>query len=193
MELVAGTAPSKVNHGLAFIALLAFLTAFLGARTFTTFFPDAVVVSGGIHFHHFWYGLAMVVTAGWLGIVYTHPSLNRVYALVFGFGGGLIGDEVGLLLTFGNYKSQLTYVFVVGVACFALLAILFFRYRDELKDDVLHVGWGERLTHIGILVAAFSTLGLAFGYVEAGLVVAVGGLALAAAGAVLHKRSLRLS
>jgi hypothetical protein len=96
-------AQGKTNFGLTFLALLSFIVAFFTARIFTTINPDTVVVSGGIHFHHFWYGLAMVATAGWLGISSNHPSLRRVYAVVFGFGGGLIGDEIGLLLTFGNY------------------------------------------------------------------------------------------
>ena len=91
-------AQGKINFGLTFLALLSFTVAFFTARIFTTINPDTVVVSGGIHFHHFWYGLAMVATAGWLGISSNHLSLRRVYAVVFGFGGGLIGDEIGLLL-----------------------------------------------------------------------------------------------
>src|SRR5271169_6019252 len=114
----------KMNFGLASLALSAFVVSFFGARIFTTINPDTVVVSGGVHFHHFWYGLAMVVAAGWLGIVSFHPTLNRVYATVFGLGGGLIGDEVGLLLTFGNYHSELTYVFFVAFICVVSLLLI---------------------------------------------------------------------
>jgi hypothetical protein len=189
VSIVRQAEAAKVNLGLTFIALLSFGAAFLVARTFTTIYPDTVVVSGGIHFHHFWYGLAMVVTAGWLGIVYTHRKLKRVYALVFGFGGGLIGDEVGLLLTFGNYQSQLTYEFLVGFACFVGLAILAIKYRDRLEDDVMSLGRGERLAHFGVAIAASSVLGLAFGMLELGLVVAVLGIAVVVAGVLIHKRS----
>src|SRR5437867_11445754 len=45
---------------------------------------------------------------GWLGIAYSSDRLLRTYALVFGLGAGLIADEVGLLLTFGDYQSELT-------------------------------------------------------------------------------------
>ena len=173
---------------MAFLGLLGFVAAFVGARTFTTFFPETVVVSGGIHFHHFWYGLVMVFAAGWLGIGDVRPAYNRAYALVFGLGWGLIGDEVGLLLTFGNYRSQLTYFFVVGAVSFALLVIFLFRYRDELEDDVLSLGRGERLAHVGVAVAAFSALFFAAGFLAEGLAVAAVGFALATAGVLLHVR-----
>jgi hypothetical protein len=172
-----------------FIALLSFAAAFLVARIFTTIFPDTVVVSGGIHFHHFWYGLTMVVAAGWLGIVYPHRTLNRVYALVFGFGGGLIGDEVGLLLTFGNYRSQLTYEFLVGLVCFVGLATLAIRYGDRLEEDVLSLGRGERLAHFGVAIAASSVLGLAFDMLELGLLVATAGIVVLVAGILIRKRA----
>ncbi len=90
------------KHGLAFLTLISFITSFLVARTFTTFSPTTMVVTGGIHFHHSWYGLLMVVSAGWLTIVSDHPGYNRVFAIVFGLGAGLIGDEVGLLSPSGT-------------------------------------------------------------------------------------------
>ena len=126
----------NTNFGLTFLALLSFTVAFFTARIFTTVSPDTVVVGGGIHFHHFWYGLAMVVIAGWMGIASNHPVWRRVYAVVFGFGGGLIGDEVGLLLTFGDYHSQLTYVFFIGLVCFVALATLLAGFRADLERDL---------------------------------------------------------
>jgi len=178
-----------INHGLAFLALSSFMISFFGARLFTTLNPDTVVVNGGIHFHHFWYGLAMVVTAGWLGIVSAHPSLNRVYATVFGFGGGLIGDEVGLLLTFGNYYSQLTYEFFVGFVCVVALFALVVRYRERLKRDVMELHRGERLVHIGVVVAAFSALAFSFDLVAIGLGVALVGVLIALAGTALGRET----
>src|SRR5579862_4014582 len=91
--------------GLSFLALLSFVTSFVSARVFATLNPHTVVVSGGIHFHHFCHGRIMVVAAGWAGIIYGVPAYKRIYAVVFGLGAGLIGDEVGLLLTFGDYNS----------------------------------------------------------------------------------------
>jgi hypothetical protein len=185
---VATVSGIRINHGLAFLALSSFIIAFLGARVFTTLTPDTVVVSGGIHFHHFWYGLAMVVTAGWLGIISTHPALNRIYAVVFGFGGGLIADEVGLLLTFGNYYSQLTYVFFVGFICAAVLLVIAVRYREGLERDLMALDRRETMVHIGIVVAAFSALAFSFGFLTIGLGVALAGIIVAVVGIALGRK-----
>src|SRR5713101_1381080 len=97
------------------------MTGFFGARSFAVLNPNVVVVQGVIHFHHFWYGLGMVTLAGWLGIAFNRPRLVRTYTIIFGLGAGLIADEVGLLLTFGQYQSDLTTDFFVGVVGFIIL------------------------------------------------------------------------
>ena len=185
-------AQGKINFGLTFLALLSFIVAFFTARIFTTINPDTVVVSGGIHFHHFWYGLAMVATAGWLGISSNHPSLRRVYAVVFGFGGGLIGDEIGLLLTFGNYQSQLTYVFFIGLVCLVILLTLLVRFRTDLKQDLLEMEKGEVTVHVGLAITCASALPFASDFLLAGSVCALGGIALVVVGSVLHRRQKRI-
>ncbi len=179
----------KMNFGLASLALSGFVVSFFGARIFTTINPDTVVVSGGVHFHHFWYGLAMMAVAGWLGIVSFHPALNRVYATVFGLGGGLIGDEVGLLLTFGNYHSELTYVFFVGFVCVALLLTLLIRYRGPLERDLMEIDRGETLVHFGVVVAGLSALFFSFDFVAPGLGVVLVGVVVASAGVALRRRA----
>lgn len=185
-------AQSRINFGLTFLALLSFTVAFFTARIFTTINPDAVVVGGGIHFHHFWYGLAMVVTAGWLGIASNHPTWRRIYAVLFGFGGGLIGDEVGLLLTLGNYHSELTYAFFIGVVSFVALATLFARYRASLERDLLGMEKGEVTVHAGLVIACASALPLAFGFILVGSACAVAGIAIAAVGTVAHNQHRRV-
>lgn len=182
------SAQHRINFGLTFLALLSFITAFFIARAFTTINPDTVVVSGGIHFHHFWYGLMMMVTAGWLGIASNHPPWRRVYAVVFGFGGGLVGDEVGLLLTFGDYHSQLTYVFLIGLVCFVALATLLFRFRADLERDLLEMERGEVTVHFGLVIACSSALPFAFGFLLAASAFALGGIALAAVALVMRGR-----
>jgi len=121
------------GKGLTFYATAAFMLSFFGSRTFAVLNPTVTVVSSGIHFHHFWYGLAMVTATGWLGIAYSSQRLLRTYALVFGLGAGLIADEVGLLLTFGDYQSELTSDFFVGTVGFIILATILARYRKVLE------------------------------------------------------------
>jgi hypothetical protein len=158
------------RHGLAFYGTVAFVAAFFGARLFATLNPRVVVVQNGIHFHHFWYGLIMVITAGWIGIALSNAWLSRNLAIVFGLGTGLIGDEVGLLLTFGDYTSNLTEIFFVAAIAFIILATLLSKSRKQIERDVLNLSWKERGTQVGVFLAAFSVIFFASGNWQIGFV-----------------------
>ena len=159
------------RHGLAFYGTVSFVAAFFGARLFATLNPTVTVVRGGIHFHHFWYGLAMVVSTGWLGISLSNERLSRNLAIVFGLGAGLIGDEVGLLLTFGDYTSNLTEIFFVGAIAFIILATLLSRGRAHIEKEVINISRRERLTQIGVFLGAFSVVFFAVDNYGVGLAV----------------------
>ena len=166
-------APLSINRrGLSFLGTLAFMTGFFAARLFAAQNPSVVVVQGGIHFHHFWYGLGMVTLAGWLGIAFNRPRLVRTYAIIFGLGAGLIGDEIGLLLTFGDYQSSLTTDFFVGVVGFIILASTLVRYRKIVRRDVTHTSWNERLIYIGVSLAGLSAIFFAVNSLASGIVLA---------------------
>ncbi len=178
----------STNHGLAFLALESFVVSFVAARAFATLNPTVIVQTGGIHFHHFWYGLVMIGVAGWLGIVYHKPKYLRLYAVVFGVGEGLLGDEIGLLLTFGNYDSELTFFFFIIAVALGSLAILFFRYRKEIEYDVTKLGVGERIVYLGVVVAGVSALAFAENLYLPALAMLAGGVILTAVGLLLLTR-----
>ena len=159
------------RHGLAFYGTLAFVASFLGARLFATLNPTVTVVRGGIHFHHFWYGLAMVVSTGWLGITLSNERMGRNLAIIFGLGAGLIGDEVGLLLTFGDYTSNFTEIFFVSAIAFIILVTLLSRGRKHIEREVINLSRKERLTQVGIFLGAFSVIFFAAGNWEIGFAV----------------------
>jgi len=125
---------SKPN--LSFIMLISFLASFIVARVFTYFFPSTILMVQGYHVHHFWYGLALLVIGGWLGINYRDDQTERIAAIIFGVGGGLIGDEIGLLITFGDYYSELTYTFVISLLGFAFMATLFKRHGQAIITEL---------------------------------------------------------
>jgi hypothetical protein len=120
----------------------------------------------------------MVTLAGWLGIAFNRPRLVRTYAIIFGIGAGLVGDEVGLLLTFGDFPSSLTTDFFVGVVGFIILASTLVRYRKIVMKDVIHTSWNERLVYIGINLAGLSAIFFAVSSITPGLVLAVLGFLL---------------
>ena len=156
------------RHGLAFYGTLAFVASFLGARLFAILNPSVTVVRGGIHFRHFWYGLAMVVSTGWLGITLSNERMGRNLAIIFGLGAGLIGDEVGLLLTFGDYTSNLTEIFFVSAIAFIILVTLLSRGRKHIEREVINLSRKERLTQVGVFLGAFSVIFFAAGNWEIG-------------------------
>ena len=74
---------------LATVALTSFILSFVVARTYTTFFPDRILVSGGLHIHHFWFGIALLAIGSWLGINYSHKIIDVSAAIIYGIDGGL--------------------------------------------------------------------------------------------------------
>src|SRR5438552_1706487 len=120
----------------------------------------------------------MMEVAGWFGIVDDYEMFARVYAVVFEVGAGFVGDEVGLVVTFDDYYSELTFEFLVAAVAFLILVALTIRYRSQILDEVFHLSRGERLTHIGVFLVGFSALSFAFGTFELGIPLVVIGAAL---------------
>jgi hypothetical protein len=79
-------------------------------------------------------------------------------AIIFGLGAGLIGDEVGLLLTFGDYTSNLTEIFFVAAIAFIILVTLLSKGRRHIEKEVINISRKERLTQIGVFIGAFSVI-----------------------------------
>src|SRR5256885_12033895 len=172
---------SQFRHGLTFIATLTFVVSYVGYRLFDALFPTTVVTAsssqGTIHFHHFWYGLALISLAGWMGIAWRNERLYRLYAVLYGLGAGFVGDEVGLLLTFNNYQSELTYLFFIAAISFVIIATLFLRYQAPLHDELLKLSFRERAAMIGVYLTGFSVF---FFFLSSG--VSLVGIPLALAG-----------
>jgi len=161
---------------LSFIGLGSFIASFFGSRLFATLNPTIVIQQGGIHFHHFWYGIALMGLAGWLAITWKSERLERAYAVMYGLGAGFIGDEVGLLLTLSNYQSGLTYYFFIGALSASILLLLAIRYRVILIREVSYLMTREGLALLGVFLAGFSFLLFAFGLLSFGTPLAVVGI-----------------
>ncbi len=157
MELrIISKITSPLRAHLAVLALGSFIVSFSVARIFTSLYPDVVIISGGLHIHHFWFGLTLLAVGGWLGINYTQKVIDMIAAIIYGVGGGLVADEIGLLLTFGNYYSELTWTFLLLLFSFILILIVLSRFRQTIFEE-LHEFIGSRASLlIGALVAAIS-------------------------------------
>lgn len=83
------------------------------------------IILFGYHIHHFYFGILLIAIAGWLAITNSSRLTKEKLAVIYGIGLGLLMDEIGLLLTWGNYASSLSYllgVLLLGI----LLNILYF-------------------------------------------------------------------
>jgi hypothetical protein len=140
----------------AILALVSFILSFIVARTFTSFFPNVVLVSGGLHIHHFWFGIALLAAGGWLGISYNHKEIDMLAAIIYGVGGGLIADEVGLLLTFEDYWSGLTWTFTIVLVATVSVLILLGRYRQAIFEELHDFVSNKASLYVGMFLAAVS-------------------------------------
>jgi len=146
----------KEKPNLSILALVSFVVSFLIARTFTTFYPNAVLVRGDYHIHHFWYGLAMLAIGGWLGISLENSRINRLAAILYGAGGGIISDEIGLLLTMEDYWTGITYIAVSLILVFSSMFILLFRYQKTILTEFTQFTRTNASFYSGVFVAVVS-------------------------------------
>ncbi|MEM3578343.1 MAG: hypothetical protein QXX51_07875 [Candidatus Bathyarchaeia archaeon] len=148
----------KEKPNLSIIALTSFIASFLIARTFTTLNPDIVLKSGEYHIHHFWYGIALLAVGGWIGINYQSEKIDRLAAILFGAGGGLIGDEVGILLTLSAhaYWADITYTFIITFLIIVSMALLISKYKKAIQTEFSHFLRSNASLYIGVFLAAIS-------------------------------------
>lgn len=146
----------RQKPNLSFIILAFFLVSFVAARVFTSFFPSTVLVVQGYHVHHFLYGIILLVIGGWLGINYRDDQIDRVAAIVFGVGGGLVGDEIGLIVAV-NYYSELTYTFVVSLLAFVFMATIFRRNDQAIITELKGFFRMNLDLYVGLFLASVSS------------------------------------
>jgi len=148
----------QTKPNLSILALTSFVVSFVVARTFTTVSPNVVLISGDFHIHHFWYGLALLAIGGWLGISYQNERIDRLAAIIFGAGGGLIGDEVAILLTLSAhaYWAEITYTFVIIFLTFTSMLILMNKYQKTIRTEFTQFLRSNASLYVGVFIAAVS-------------------------------------
>jgi len=112
-----------------FIILFSFIISFLIARAFVVLLnapinPAYQLWLKGYRIHHFFYGIGVLIIGGWLGHIRNGRLLTKISASLYGIGVGLIVDEFGLLLTFGDYWAAQSYLFFVVISVFFLITLL---------------------------------------------------------------------
>lgn len=87
--------------------------------------------------HHLFYGIALLIIAGWLAINIRKEDIIRETALIYGAGLGIFFDEVGLLLTqFKDYWHGITYTYLVTVSLVLLNVIYFRDFWESISSEI---------------------------------------------------------
>ncbi len=130
-----------------FIIFLFFLLAFALSRLVVVFFPGFNVLGLGFvktyHIHHYYWGIVLLLAAGWISFVTDSIRLKRVAAGIYGFGFGLLIDEIGLLLTCGtqglgcDYWTRVTYDIVTYIVVLFLIIIYFEPFWKVFHTKIL--------------------------------------------------------
>jgi len=71
---------------------------------------------------------------------------------MYGLGGGLLADEVGLLLTLGDYQTGITYTIVVGTVAILSTVSIFRRYGREIAVELKRITLSERVGYFALLI-----------------------------------------
>jgi hypothetical protein len=104
----------------AFIATFAFLRALTYGIRYHVLPVGNIVTSGGLHIHHFVWGILILLIVGFLGITFWSEWLHPWLATAFGVGAALVIDEFALWLNLRDVywlregRSSIDVAIVVG-------------------------------------------------------------------------------
>jgi hypothetical protein len=189
-----------------FLALIGFVCAFGFIRLSTRlmrsprvpWWPGSVVSEGGVHVHHLFFGIVLMMVAGGLSFAAgeTDGPWYAIYAVLFGIGLGLAIDEYALWLHLDDVywsregRSSIDATLIaLGLIGFVLLAFVPTRIGDDslavlattVTVATLHFGW------VLIAAAKYRLVHALFGLFVPGLAV-YAGLRLAKPRSVWAKR-----
>jgi len=101
-----------------------------------SFYIGTNVILFGYHIHHFYFGVILICIAGWVGIVGSKYFNRKHAALMYGAGLGLFMDEIGLLLTWGDYWSSLSYILSLFIGGIFLNIVYFPSFWREVRKNL---------------------------------------------------------
>ena len=112
----------------------------MGLTPDVRFYIGRNIILFGYHIHHFYFGILLICIAGWIAIVGSPIFSRKQTAVIYGAGLGLFMDEIGLLLTWGDYYSALSYLLSIFLAGLILNIIFFHNFWEEVKRNFLQSG-----------------------------------------------------
>lgn len=125
LVLIAGSADSEFAQA-----------AKAGSLPGTNFYIGSNIILFGYHIHHFYFGVLLIAIAGWLSITEKPKVKKSTIAILYGVGLGLFLDEIGLLLTWGDYFSGLTYIISLFILAIFFNMIFFADFWKSVRNQI---------------------------------------------------------
>ena len=115
----------KRRKGITFLVFFSFLITFVISRAFVILTDNRIhLIIKNYHIHHMIIGIILLILAGAISIGFKNNFI-KISAVTYGAGLGLITDETGLLLSWGDYWNRVTYDLLIILILAFLNAILF--------------------------------------------------------------------
>jgi hypothetical protein len=145
-------------------AWVAFIVTFILLRLLTygiryQFLPFRnVVVGGGLHIHHFVWGILLLILVGFAGLMVENMRWHPWLAIVFGIAAALVLDEFAIWLNLSDVywtdQGRISVDVVVVVAALMGIyyaGICFWKalWREVVRGEQLLVREEKRLLHAG--------------------------------------------
>lgn len=141
---------SKRDKSIPFMVMTSFFLSFLFARLWvlvsgadSSAYQESATYVGknliikGIHVHHFFYGFVLLCIGGWLALNYKRGTVKKIAPLLYGAGLGFFLDEIGFLLTWGDYWSSLSYAIAILIGVLFLNIIYFADFWHEVRKNMV--------------------------------------------------------
>lgn len=112
------------RKGIAFIIFSSFLISFLIARSFVYLTNQEIhLIIGGYTIHHIIIGLFLIILGGGESLIFKKYIWGS--AILYGAGLGLVADEFGFIVSWGNYWNRMSYDLVL-ILILLFLNVIFF-------------------------------------------------------------------
>ena len=148
MKLVSWIRKNE-RKGIAFLIFSSFLLAFLIARSFVYLTNQEIhLVIDGYTIHHIIIGIFLIILGGGEGLIF--KKYEWISAIFYGFGLGLVADEFGFIISWGNYWNRISYDLILIIILIFLNIIFFddfwknFRRKFLKKKRSLGSGRGSQ-------------------------------------------------
>lgn len=126
----------KRRKGISFLIFISFLITFIIARGFVILTDNSMhFVIYGYHIHHITIGLIALAIAGAVAIGFKDEFLLAA-AVIYGVGIGLVVDEIGLLISWGDYWSRFTYDTFVLIILIFVNIVLFSEFWSAIGRKI---------------------------------------------------------